>query len=70
MRKIISFVFSITLLLGSSYAVYFQVFVADRIKGWFLAGAVVLVVVAVVWIWEDFIDPALKTGRSDQAPHA
>ena len=57
MRKTISFVLAVAMLLACTYAIYFFFFEATGFWWWMPVAAGVGGWVAVYWLWEDFIKP-------------
>jgi hypothetical protein len=59
-RRIISLACATALLVASCYALYVFLFEAAGFKVGWAAGAGVMLVLALYWIWEDFMHPLGK----------
>ena len=62
MRRTISFVLAVAMLLGCAYAFYFLLFEAAGYRFIWPAAAGVGVFVAAYWLWEDSSKPAVSRG--------
>jgi pimeloyl-ACP methyl ester carboxylesterase len=63
MRRLISFVLASSLAIGGIAALLWLLLFADRVRGLFLIGAAVMMVVGAFWLWEDFRPSGRKTQR-------
>jgi len=57
MRKTISLICAVALLLACIWGIYHLLFVSPVAKAWWVGGIGMLLVIALFWIWEDFLRP-------------
>jgi hypothetical protein len=65
MRRAISFVVALGLLLGGLYFLFFLFTEAERVYGWAMMICGLLIGLGSWWLWEDFVHPIFGIKESD-----